>query len=157
MNRTWWLVRPRFAAPTGLTLAAAAAGVVVVAALCAATTAPSAAVVRLVALALWSAAVGAVGDLVAAAATAVIAWTVLNGFLVNQRGELTWHGSADAVRLGVLLGAAAASWLAVLTRRVLRHRLEIVRMRSWLSGDVLASPVPPLTSIPPYKEASSSG
>ncbi|MET7398708.1 hypothetical protein ABZS66_34985 [Dactylosporangium sp. NPDC005572] len=157
MKRTWWLVRPRFAAPTGLTLAAGAAGVVVVAVLCAAMTAPSAALVRLVALALWSAAVGAVGDLVAAAATAAIAWTVLNGFLVNQLGELTWHGPADAVRLGVLLGAAAVSWLAVLTRRVLRHRLDIVRMRSWLSGDVLASSVPPLKSVPPYKEASPSG
>ncbi|GGM90902.1 hypothetical protein ACFFX1_13425 [Dactylosporangium sucinum] len=151
MNGTWWLVRPRFAAPAGLTLAAGAAGVVVVAVLCAATTTPSSTAARLVALALWSAAIGAVGDLVAATGTAAIAWTVLNGFLVNELGELTWHGPADVARLGVLLGAAVLSWLAVLVRRVLRHRREVVRLRIWLSGDAFASP------IPPFKEASSSG
>ncbi|GAA0709021.1 hypothetical protein Drose_21560 [Dactylosporangium roseum] len=151
MDRAWWLVRPRYAAPTGVTLAAGATGAVVVAVLCAAATAPSEVTARVAVLALWTLAVGAFGgDLVAAVATGAIAWTVLNGFLVNRLGVLTWHGTADAVRLGVLLGAAGAGWLGALTRRVLRHRRHVVRLRAWLHGDGL-------TSISPNKEASHSG
>jgi hypothetical protein len=38
-------------------------------------------------------------------AVAGIGFLVFNGFLVNQLGELSWHGSADVIRLAVL-GAA---------------------------------------------------
>lgn len=152
MDRTWRLVRRRFAVPIGVTLAAGTAGVVLVALVCAAATPPAAAVARLVALAVYVAAVGAVGrDLVAALATAAIAWTVLDGFLVNRLGVLTWHGSADAARLGVLLAAAAAGWLAALGHRTARHRRDVLRLRTWLSGDEFAS------SIRRYKEANPHG
>jgi hypothetical protein len=43
-------------------------------------------------------------DVVSLAGVTVIAWLLVNGFLVNQLGVLTWHGSADLVRLGVLAG-----------------------------------------------------
>ncbi|WP_432825729.1 hypothetical protein [Dactylosporangium sp. CA-092794] len=151
MSGTWWLVRAR-PAPTGITLAAGSAAVVATAVLSAAVIAPSALMARLVAMAVCVAAAGAVsGNLVSALATASIAWTVLNGFLVNRLGVLTWHGAADVVRLGVLLGAAAAGWLAVLSGRVIRHRRDVVRMRVWLYGDGFAS------SVPEFKEASPSG
>jgi len=37
--------------------------------------------------------------------TAFIGFLVFGGFLVNQFGELSWHGSADLIRL-IALGAA---------------------------------------------------
>lgn len=151
MSGTWWLVRAR-PAPTGITLAAGSAAVVATAVFAAAVIAPSALVARLVAMAVCVAAAGALGgNLVSALATAGIAWTALNGFLVNRLGVLTWHGTADAIRLGVLLGAAAAGWLAALAYRLIRHRRDVVRMRVWLYGDGFAS------SIHRFKEASPRG
>lgn len=151
MNGTWWLVRLH-AAPTGLTLAAGSAAVVATALSAAALTAPSDLVARLVAMALCVAAVGAFGgDLLAALATAGIAWSVLDGFLVNRLGVLTWHGAADIVRLGVLAGMALAGWLGALSYRLARHRRDVVRMRVWLYGDGFAS------SVRAHKEASPSG
>lgn len=150
MNGTWWLVRPR-SAPTGITFAAGSAAVVAAAVAAASLTAPSALVGRLVAMAVCVAAVGTFGDLVAALATAAIAWTVLNGFLVDRLGVLAWHGAADAVRLGVLLGVAAAGWLGALSYRVARLCRDMARMRAWLYGDSFAS------SICDFKEASPSG
>ncbi|WP_432974993.1 hypothetical protein [Dactylosporangium sp. CA-233914] len=144
-------MRPR-SAPTGITLAAGSAAVVATALLAAAVTAASAPVERLVAMAACVCVVGAFGaDLVAALATAVIAWSVLNGFLVDRLGTLTWHGTADAIRLTVLCGAALAGWLAALAHRVARHRRDVVRMRVWLYGDGFAS------SVRRYKEATPSG
>jgi hypothetical protein len=40
--------------------------------------------------------------------TAVIAWSMYLGFLVDQAGELRWHGGTDLLRLGVLVAAAVA-------------------------------------------------
>jgi MFS family permease len=37
--------------------------------------------------------------------TAGIGFLVFDGFLVNQLGELSWHGSSDGVRLAVLAAA----------------------------------------------------
>lgn len=51
-------------------------------------------------------------------------WLMINGFLVNQHGELRWHGNGDLLRLGVLVGAAVGvagvrtAELAVRRRRV---------------------------------------
>ncbi|WP_426512887.1 hypothetical protein ACPPVO_20935 [Dactylosporangium sp. McL0621] len=151
MDGTWWLARPR-SAPTGITLAAGTAAVVATALPAAAVIAPSESMARLAAMAVCVASVGAVGgDLVAAMATAGIAWAVLNGFLVNRLGELTWHGRADAVRLSVLCAAALAGWLSVMSYRVARNRRDVVRMRVWLYGGGFAS------SVGAYKEASPSG
>jgi hypothetical protein len=151
LNGTWWLVRLR-SAPTGITLAAGSAAVVATALAAATLIAPSELVARLVAMALCVAAIGAFGgDLVAALASAAIAWSVLDGFLVNRLGALTWHGAADAARLSVLAGAALAGWLGALAYRVARHRRDVVRMRVWLYGDGFAS------SVHAHKEASPSG
>lgn len=60
------------------------------------------------------------GDMLAALATAVIGWLILNGMLIDQHAVLHWHGTADVVRLAVLGGAALAgtvcAWLARLHR-----------------------------------------
>ncbi|WP_433064128.1 hypothetical protein [Dactylosporangium sp. CS-033363] len=145
-------MRSLWAAPTGITLAGGAAAVVATAAFTAAVFTPPELVARLVAMAACVAAVGVFGgNLPAALGTAGIAWTVLNGFLVNRLGVLTWHGTADAIRLAVLLGAATAGWLILRTHRVLRHRRDVVRMRVWLYGDGFSS------SVRPYKEASPRG
>nr|BFE59076.1 hypothetical protein GCM10020063_036020 [Dactylosporangium thailandense] len=151
MNGTWWLVRPH-AAPTGITLAAGAGAVVATALVAAAATAPDEPVPRLVAMAAVVAAAGGLGgNLIAVPGTAAIAWTVLNGFLVNRLGVLTWHGSADAIRLSVLAGAALAGWLAARAHLAGRHRRDVLRMRTWLNGGGFAS------SIHAHKEASPSG
>ncbi|WP_344617410.1 hypothetical protein [Dactylosporangium salmoneum] len=145
-------MRGMWSAPTGITLAGGAAAVVATAVVTAAVFAPPELVARLVAMAACVAAVGAFGgNLTAALATGSIAWTVLNGFLVNRLGVLTWHGAADAVRLGVLLGAATGGWLTAWSRQRLRHRRDVVRMRVWLYGDGFAS------SIHAHKEASPRG
>ncbi|MEV6923279.1 hypothetical protein AB0M46_02035 [Dactylosporangium sp. NPDC051485] len=145
-------MRGMWSAPTGMTLAGGAAAVVATAAVTAAVFAPPEQVARLVAMAACVAGAGVLGgNLPAALATGSIAWTVLNGFLVNRLGVLTWHGSADAVRLGVLLAAATTGWLAAWARPALRQRRDVVRMRVWLDGDGFAS------SVHAHKEASPSG
>jgi hypothetical protein len=67
-------------------------------------------------LAVMAAAVGAftalTGDRLASAAVVILAWLVANGFLVDQYGQLEWHGPADLVRLLLLSGAAAGGLLA---------------------------------------------
>jgi hypothetical protein len=35
-----------------------------------------------------------------------LAWVFFLGFLVDQQGELRWHGAVDLLRLGVLVGAS---------------------------------------------------
>ena len=36
------------------------------------------------------------------------AWMIMNGFLVNRSGDLSWHGAADLYRFLLLAGAGAA-------------------------------------------------
>ena len=73
---------------------------------------------RLAVLALGVGAFAAsVGDPVAVAVTAGVAFLLLDGFVVDHAGELAWHGDADLVRLEVLVSAA----LAGLTARALRE------------------------------------
>ena len=42
----------------------------------------------------------------------VIAWLLVNGFLVDRLGVLAWHGSADLGRLAMLAGAGAVGLAA---------------------------------------------
>jgi hypothetical protein len=51
-------------------------------------------------------------DHLALAPVALLGWLVVNGFLVDRFGELTWHGSPDLYRL-MLLVMAGALGLAV--------------------------------------------
>ncbi|MEV6963734.1 hypothetical protein AB0M47_01365 [Hamadaea sp. NPDC051192] len=44
--------------------------------------------------------------------TAVIGFLVFDGFLVNQLGQLTWHGSSDGIRLVALAAAVIFGRLA---------------------------------------------
>jgi hypothetical protein len=60
-------------------------------------------VVVAVALGLFSA---LTADALAAAFVGVLAWLIVNGFLVDRYGQLSWHGWADLVRLLVLAAAA---------------------------------------------------
>lgn len=45
----------------------------------------------------------------AAAGVALIAWLFDDGFIVGRHAVLSWHGTADARRLAILLAAAAAA------------------------------------------------
>ena len=51
-------------------------------------------------------------DRLALVGVAVLGWLVVNGFLVDRLGELSWHGSADLYRM-LLLVVAGAFGLAV--------------------------------------------
>jgi hypothetical protein len=51
-------------------------------------------------------------DGLALAGVAVLGWLVVNGFLVDRLGELSWHGSSDLYRM-LLLVVAGAFGLAV--------------------------------------------
>ncbi|WP_238007407.1 hypothetical protein KZZ52_19255 [Dactylosporangium sp. AC04546] len=129
--------------PTGIGVALGAAGAVIAALLAAGITAPPEHTARLAVLAAEVAATGWVTrDLGAAYATTGIAWLLLNGFLINELGMLSWHGPSDALRLAVLAGAAAAGWLAAHAPRHVHHRRELARMRAWLAAD---RPVPLLS------------
>lgn len=46
-------------------------------------------------------------DQLALAAVALLGWLVVNGFLVDRFGELSWHGSADLYRMLLLVVAGA--------------------------------------------------
>lgn len=64
-------------------------------------------------------------------ATGITGWLMINGFLVNQHGQLRWHGGGDLVRLGVLVGvgvgiaAVRAAQLKLRRRRVAWSRLSL--------------------------------
>jgi hypothetical protein len=59
------------------------------------------------------------------AAVGALAFLVFDGFLVNQLGELSWHGSADLMRLSALAGAGAAGLAGGTAYRAVR------RVRGW--------------------------
>jgi hypothetical protein len=62
----------------------------------------------LVAYGLLAAVVAASTRPAAAAGVAVIAWMFDNGFIVGRHAVLSWHGTAEARRLAILLAVAAA-------------------------------------------------
>jgi K+-sensing histidine kinase KdpD len=97
--------------PFGIQLAVGA-GLVVVAALAASGVPATDGLARLALVALPVATVSVVtGSWRAAAATAVVAALVMNGFLVDRLGTLAWHGAPDAGRLAVLAVAAVTGLL----------------------------------------------
>ena len=57
------------------------------------------------------------GDRVAAAWAAGLAWLVVNGFLVDRFGELSWHGPADVYRAAMLTLAGVLGLLIAAVRR----------------------------------------
>jgi MFS family permease len=67
-------------------------------------------------------------DQVALFGVALLGWLVVNGFLENRSGELSWHGSPDLWLIGVLVVAAAVGLAAGDGYRQLRD----LRAR-WLS------------------------
>jgi hypothetical protein len=124
--------------PLGVGVAVGAL-VVVVAAFVAAAVPPSAAAVR---LGLFAAALGVfaalMADPLAVAIVGVLGFGIFNGFLVNQLGELTWHGRSDVSRV-LVLAAAGVSGVAVgqAYRAVRRARLWRGRQRlvtAWTAG-----------------------
>lgn len=58
-------------------------------------------------LAALAAGSGALGRFRNVPVVGVLGWLFTEGFVVNQFGHLAWHGAADAIRLGVMVGAAA--------------------------------------------------
>ncbi|MFG2196833.1 hypothetical protein [Streptomyces sp. NPDC048639] len=69
---------------------------------------------------------GAPARAMAAPGTAAVCWLFLDGFVVNLKGDLTWSGADDMVRLGVLLGAAllGTAIARLLTARTAYRRLS---------------------------------
>ncbi|MGH3473140.1 MAG: hypothetical protein ACRDPG_13980 [Nocardioidaceae bacterium] len=61
-----------------------------------------AATVGLAVMGLVVAIFGCIAESLAAAATAVSAWLMLDGFVVDRYGVLAWHGDSDVLRLAVL-------------------------------------------------------
>jgi len=61
------------------------------------------------------------GDRLAVACAAGLAWLVVNGFLVDRFGELSWHGPADIYR-AVMLALAGLFGLLIAGVRVRRRR-----------------------------------
>ena len=59
-------------------------------------------------------------DARAAVAVVVLAWLVVNGFLIDRYGQLGWHGDVD---LGRLLVLAASAGLGLLLGRSRAHGL----------------------------------
>jgi MFS family permease len=111
------------ATPVGIAIAGGAV-LVVVAAFVSAAIPAAASGVRLGVFAAALAGFAALAvDLVAVAAVTGLAALVFNGFLVNQLGELSWHGAADAGRLAVLGVAAAVGLVAGAGYRAVRRAL----------------------------------
>jgi H+/gluconate symporter-like permease len=116
---------PEHNPPTGIAVALGSA-VIVVSAFVSAAVPASVGTVRLgpVAVALAGFAALTVNP-AAVAAVGGLGFLVFDGFLVNQLGELSWHGPADVRRLMVL---AAAGVLGIGTGTAYR---AVRRMRAW--------------------------
>jgi MFS family permease len=57
------------------------------------------------------------GGRLAVACAAGLAWLVVNGFLVDRFGELSWHGTADIYRALMLISAGVLGLLIAAMRR----------------------------------------
>jgi len=93
--------------PTGLLIGIGTV-TVVVSTMVAAAIPPTSAGWRLGVVAVTVGAFAALGaDRWAVAWTGVLAWLLVNGFLVDRFGELSWHGRSDLYRSLALVSAAA--------------------------------------------------
>lgn len=129
---------PEHNPPTGIAVAMGSA-VIVVSAFVSAAVPASVGVVRLgpVAVALAGFAALTVNP-TATAAVGGLGFLVFDGFLVNQLGELSWHGPADARRLVVLAVAGVLGIGAGTAYRAVR-RVNAWRRRSeWIAAQVAA-------------------
>jgi hypothetical protein len=111
--------------PTGIAVTMGSA-VVVVSAFVSAAVPASAGALRLglVAVSLAGCAALTINP-VAVAAVGVLAFLVFDGFLVNQFGELSWQGAADARRLVVLATAGVLGLVAGMAYRA------VCCLRAW--------------------------
>jgi hypothetical protein len=136
---------PEHSPPTGIAVALGSAVIVAAAFVSAAVpaSAGSAAVpagwVRLAPVALALAGFAALTlNPAAVAAVGGLGFLVFDGFLVNQVGELSWHGPADVRRLMVLAAAGVLGLGAGTAYRAVR-RLSAWRHRStWVAAQVAA-------------------
>lgn len=122
--------------PVGIHIATGA--VAVVAALSVAATMPaSAGAVRLTPLAAVVFTAGLLTvDAIAVAALAVLAYLLFIGFLVNQFGVLSWHGSPDAYRLLAIAVPAGAGLLVGAVRRHSRRPPALTVPPAWTAAVV---------------------
>jgi hypothetical protein len=82
----------------------------------------------------------------AVAAVGVVAFLVVDGFLVNQLGELSWHGAADDQRLFVFIVVSVSGLLAGGAYRAVRHWAVWDRRAGWLAAQSpVAGPQPRAT------------
>ena len=71
----------------------------------------------------------------AAIAVGSLGYLVFDGFLINRLGELSWHGSADLVRLVALATAVACGRLVDGRHRLYGRLRSAVRHPSVIAGD----------------------
>jgi len=76
-------------------------------------------------------------DAVAAVAVGVVGFLVFGGFLVNQLGELSWHGAADFDRLLAVTAAISVGRLAG----------DVYRWRRRSARPTKGSPRSPLSEV----------
>lgn len=129
--------------PTGIAIALGAA-VIVVSAFVSAAVPESAGAVRigLVALALAGFAALTVNP-TAVAAAGGLGFLVFDGFLVNQLGDLSWHGPADVGRLMVLAAAGVLGIGAGTAYRAVRRMNSWRRRSRWIAAQVAAEEAAP--------------
>jgi hypothetical protein len=109
--------------PLGISVAFGAAAMVAATLAAAAMFAEVPARLAVVAVAL-AAFAAAVDDPLASVATGVLGFLLLNGFLVNRLGELTWNGRTSSGHVAVLTGALG---LGMAWQRVRAARLAAAR------------------------------
>lgn len=119
----------------GVRVAAAFGGCYLAVTVAATAGVPAPAAVLLVALLVGVCSVGAGAP--AALGSALLGWLFVTGFVVNRDGVLRLTGSADVVRLVVLLAVALA--VAGATRVLLRHHAR--------TGGRVTVPAPPEQSL----------
>jgi hypothetical protein len=76
----------------------------------------------------------------------VVAFLVFDGFLVNQLGELSWHGAADDQRLFVFILVSISGMLVGVAYRAVREWAVWRRRTRWLAVQSLAWPEPQTTA-----------
>jgi hypothetical protein len=147
------------ACPLGFALAAGFATSVMGCVVAALAAPPHDTTVRLVVLALIVGGFAAtVRSLPGAALTAGMAWSMYLGFLVDQTGELHWHGGADLLALAVVVVAALAGWARwpvtdVVTPRPAAGRVPAPRGRPVPPPAGVRVPAEPAERTPPIHAA----
>ncbi len=71
-------------------------------------------------------------DPLAGAGVALIAWLVVDGFLVDRLGQLAWHGSSDLLQIMVLaLVSALGIAVGQADRQIRATRAQRLVQREW--------------------------